>query len=605
MDHIPLPSDDLGHTVIKVPYLSGGRFPSHCPGYPDNLIKFRTYPDLVGVDYDLLQHDRLKNLSLEDSGPFVQAWLWFGLVHEALRARFPVIPASQVRQLEYLIETVDGHQHLTTSSLLKILSVENGGTRTSLCDPSNFVISIQIALIFINSALKTRYFREFFTARTKVHQIPEIFKVLLASQVLCYTFINVFGLRQAIAPEAAKEGQGSFQLLDYLLDHSGWCSRTIQVIPKDAVLRYHLSFYRRVPACPLTLAGGLGRHAQVDHDCQRWDETSIIPKHTHSQCYCPVIEANVSEIEDSIRQGRIALFRFRKEISAPRVLDLWTVDQREAGAYVAISHVRATGLGNKDSNALPFCQLSLIQSLVDNLDPTSPAGTPFWIDTLSLPRSKTLKKRVLQSTWEIFAHARHVLVLDPPLYQHNFCSPQEALIRIQYSFWKQRLWTLEEGFFAEKLVFRFANCLVSLDELVRGFKDQMASGAGNLVLLEIPASWPPTCELDENDLVRLVRNLADDISEWSRTLESGNDPHILANLQPADKHILRGILRLGFLAASKFQCLLRSDERRKITTVWQALAEVYRPRADKHTNQLHNLSRLLATLSSVNLEEIP
>lgn len=147
------------------------------------------------------------------------------------------------------------------------------------------------------------------------------------------------------------------------------------------------------------------------------------------------------------------------------------LDKPSTARFVAISHVRSVGLGNDRKNSLPFCQLTLIQVLVNHINPpqNEQTDTPFWIDTMALPTDFRRRKPMLSSLRRVFGTATAVLVLDPSLSTHCFRSAEEALIRIRYSLWKQRLWTIEEAFFARRLIFRFANRMVSLDELLTAF----------------------------------------------------------------------------------------------------------------------------------------
>jgi hypothetical protein len=324
-----------------------------------------------------------------------------------------------------------------------------------------------------------------------------------------------------------------------------------------------------------------------------------------------LVAASGSDIDAAAKDGKIVLFRFQNEEGRPRMLTLRAIDlgQEPSIPYVAISHVRSAGLMNGLAYSLPFCQLSLIQSLVDQLGRTDPAGTLFWLDSLSLPKDRQLRKTSLLSTWDIYGRASHVLVLDPPLYQHTFCSPQEALIRIRYSSWKRRLWTLEEGISAKVLVFRFANCMASLGDLLDQFEDESKCNTSKLQLLkkqEFPSTEISCYAFTNNRLRTVLKRFADDILSWSRSSE---DP--AARTPPIDcqgiyKLHVSKILRFGFLAASRFRYFVEDDEYQAIPAVCMSLVKVYGGAADQSGKEaldtkLDSVYRRLGKMISVNL----
>src|SRR5438046_415828 len=78
MDHLPLPIDDLAHLPVEVPFLCNERFT-----YDD--LGFLTYPRRAGVDIEQLRGEKLDLLALHNAAPFLQTWLWFGLLGETLQ----------------------------------------------------------------------------------------------------------------------------------------------------------------------------------------------------------------------------------------------------------------------------------------------------------------------------------------------------------------------------------------------------------------------------------------------------------------------------------------------------------------------------------------
>ncbi|KAK3360911.1 hypothetical protein B0T24DRAFT_692387 [Lasiosphaeria ovina] len=122
--------------------------------------------------------------------------------------------------------------------------------------------------------------------------------------------------------------------------------------------------------------------------------------------------------------------------------------------YVAFSHVWADGLGNDGKeNALPICQLSRLQAMVNDLyaeTHLSPDGeysssaapaSQCPHRQRSYPRSLAIRQMAL-----VYRQADRVLVLDSFVRVLPRTSGiVEKYMRIHLSAWHHRLWTLQEG----------------------------------------------------------------------------------------------------------------------------------------------------------------
>ncbi len=68
---------------------------------------------------------------------------------------------------------------------------------------------------------------------------------------------------------------------------------------------------------------------------------------------------------------------------------------------------------------------------------------------------------------ETYRNADAVLVIDSGIRSCSLSAPlEERLLHIISSGWMQRLWTLQEGLLARKLIFEFADGFATLDELI-------------------------------------------------------------------------------------------------------------------------------------------
>jgi len=86
MNHIPIPLvgpqfqifiDSLAHPQWQVPFLSSQRWTYDDQG-------FLTFPERAAVDTSQLLAKDCNHLLLEELAPFLQEWLWFGLLGETI-----------------------------------------------------------------------------------------------------------------------------------------------------------------------------------------------------------------------------------------------------------------------------------------------------------------------------------------------------------------------------------------------------------------------------------------------------------------------------------------------------------------------------------------
>lgn len=136
-------------------------------------------------------------------------------------------------------------------------------------------------------------------------------------------------------------------------------------------------------------------------------------------------------------------------------------------SYVAISHVWSDGKGNPDRNFLPLCQLQRLQDCTNALYPSDQHPVPFWMDTLCVPVGKRfwpVRNRALNRMKSTYKSAEKILVFDTSLeIVDSSVAPEEALIRIRYSPWSSRLWTMQEGRLGLNLYFQFRDKSISFD----------------------------------------------------------------------------------------------------------------------------------------------
>ncbi|KAI1198201.1 hypothetical protein F5X97DRAFT_300200 [Nemania serpens] len=414
--------------------------------------------------------------------------------------------------------------------------------------------------------------------------LKPIFLVLLSVQILGQTlFHSVMGLNRLMLNGHATLGNYSTQLVDLLLIRSGWCRLDFMHLPKDPIFRFYLAYLNQ-----RSCLHQRNRRESDGETCSNHSNiqgTTSAPKHTHRQCLCPFISAPTNNFSGTASSRHIGLYTYREHHPGSRGLDQQAAelyDMEHTAPYVAVSHVRSLGLGNDEENSLPHCQLSLLQALVNQVvhPCQESSNTLFWIDTLALPVDQKARKVAIRSIPLIFTRASAVLVLDPTLYEHVFVNAEEAMLRIRYSLWKSRLWTLEEGFYAQRLVFRFSNALISLEELLSRLQPTLISVAGRI------DKYPSTLDLIRNeDLERTLTRFASDIH---LAIELGSDD--------VDKEYLYRVLRAGYLLSRKFSLCVERNEWDFQREVIPKVFDVYGTQEHLDPNA-HSLSRRLATIS--------
>ena len=95
----------------------------------------------------------------------------------------------------------------------------------------------------------------------------------------------------------------------------------------------------------------------------------------------------------------------------------------------------------------------------------------FWIDTLCMPltyiQRPEMRLAFARSIKGISRSATQTVVVDP---DHSLLSsnsdPREIFMRVAYSSWSTRLWTLLEAMYARRLVFRLSDRSVESDALL-------------------------------------------------------------------------------------------------------------------------------------------
>ncbi|GME22954.1 hypothetical protein TRIVIDRAFT_227713 [Neofusicoccum parvum] len=193
---------------------------------------------------------------------------------------------------------------------------------------------------------------------------------------------------------------------------------------------------------------------------------------------------------------------------------------------------------------------------------TASDAPPFWIDVMCVPISGAYHSESIRRIRWVYAKAEKVLVLDPSLYTHHVGSCEEALIRIRYSLWKRRLWTLQEGVLAKQLCFKFWDEIVALDELLEQYESSCSFPLlqrQNFDALPINGYLPEILTLLDDD-IKTFKKLRRTVPELTEGI---------------DYEKLCRALRLGYLGTPRYRYFIEDDELAPMAEVLRTLAGVY------------------------------
>jgi hypothetical protein len=553
MDHLPLPVDKLAHSVLTVPYICNERF-----SYDDN--GFLSYPRRCGLDiWQLCQNDQI---DLDEWAPFLQAWLWFGLLGETISIGSRThVPQRIANYLSFVEWNQDATCFVVTKDLQKSIELAAEKNQAPLFNEfhrNRFDTCLAAASQASTDILSTPSCRARLAKATAFTELPVFYSVLLSVQILIETLsksrVLLFHAQPLSILASPDDHRPSTELVDILLKQSGWCPAQIPMLSKDIRVRYYLSYLHPYNS---------NEHQSCSKDeCRRHvlEEAEMRPLHTSAGCECSSVFIPDDDIIRIAEDGDIPLITFSESSDGQRRLGISRYSHGQSKAdplplFVAVTHVRQIGLGNTKSHSLPYCQLSSLQMIANELLSISDCPTPFWIDTACLPLRRDMKKQALRKIHRVYQSASKAIILDPSLFQSSVGSAQDALFRIRYSQWKGRLWTLQEGVLANELFVRFRNRTYNLEDLIQQYEK---SSQMLLVVSSI---------LQGIDNERLNSALA--------AFDQDIKTVVKARALDVDQHRIRTILRLGYLASPLYRYFREDWETEGCILVVRALLNVY------------------------------
>ncbi|KAG0040836.1 hypothetical protein BGZ83_002419, partial [Gryganskiella cystojenkinii] len=155
--------------------------------------------------------------------------------------------------------------------------------------------------------------------------------------------------------------------------------------------------------------------------------------HMAEGCGCPAIHFK------PIESPKLVLFdTMKQELVVPE----------SKTTYIAVSHIWLQGIFGQERGTCRKCSLDYLTMACRSI------GARFvWIDNLCMPTSKNLRDEVVRQLPDIYLHANATLVVDVGLRSTAARTVLDLSLAILLSDWSSRIWTLQEGVLASKLLF--------------------------------------------------------------------------------------------------------------------------------------------------------
>ena len=434
------------------------------------LVPFLLYPEHAGYTFLTRSPLSVNPQVLANESPtadFVLTWIFCAFLREVLGVTLEQLTGENLYRHEDFVQTL-GHPTkvvLTTSKLNVLLKRWSDLIQSSVSSAAvqyhHLANCSRLAIGPILTSVASKLDRN-------------------TNQVLCSTFgvVSQFINHVFNDQEYAQNLKCIAPLTGLFWDkwdlksmkHLGWCPAQADSLWKSH-LAFNVFFYlekldRRQD--PLRK----DRHLNCSHsDCYAL-KAPAKSQHRDNLCDCAEIaveEEDWRKLLQILQSNSIPLLRLNRNGGN---IKMEVVRKDSQSKYVALSHVWADGLGNREQNTLQKCQVEYLFSRLRDLQMS--AQTPdqdvlLWIDTLCCPlKPLTLKVQALALMQETYKDAEHVLVFDSALENtdHTSLDYLEILARVLTSDWMRRLWTLQEAFLAQNLWVQFSREAINIDQLL-------------------------------------------------------------------------------------------------------------------------------------------
>lgn len=452
MDHV-LSHDELEEYrefVPEIPWLGYDHKPSTVVGAFDDYALQRGWSEHELTD---LKEGRLEGLPQHSLKAFLQSWFSIGLWEAAL--------GKSLAKDAFIVST-HNKRRFTSEPLKRIISdLETQFKGASKEDRTNtetlerFKRVLQAASLWNRMLSEPRLFvspNADFCDQRYHHSVMRLFTLL--GVTLQYTV-------QHLARWVSGNHQDQLQyqwFLTHELQESrrrrmaqrGWCPYIISML---SPLNQMVAEYAAIVGPPSTYfdhrscsAAGCSRH--------NVDETTYRPLHIQADCQCPFVRPSLDQIAEILDKGQIPVMDCSQISKSEAGQDIQVVAyEANKSPFTAVSHVWSGGFGSVAEKGLPQCTIDRLCQYIE----ANGGSKLVWIDSLSIPRDKRLRRLSIHSINRVFSLANATLMLDPELMRSpsSRMSTRRLLLWITTSAWMQRMWTLPEGRLSHRVYIAF------------------------------------------------------------------------------------------------------------------------------------------------------
>ena len=454
MDHLPLPQDPI-LPLTDIPYLCTEQYDASIPflDYPRHKDKPWMTPNVGEQPYE--QREKFHPTPPSELEPFLQSWLFFGLLTELLGSFFDhdsfVSKSKKNTSLTIVSTTV---LQSSTEKWISCVKIKENTVQKALYEHACHCIELTWKVL--------RAVGPDFDHRVKF-SIAAVAEFLASAVEKAYrgTFLRMFLCRRPFAKGFYTED------IKAKMRDANWCpSDIVRLVDKfESIQLLHFFSRMKRPVGRVHHRDCTEKHCVayrgnlLDYKTRHCDDCND----TRSCREISIDHQTVMEIL-TLQEGALPLLQIPRNVKPQDISSVQICQSTKDIPHVALSHVWADGLGNAFANSLPQCQLARVGNLVGMI--TECAETPlFWLDTLCCPVGPPEAKDLALSKMRLtYTGASKVLVLDSSLccYDSNDMSIAERAARILTSGWMRRLWTLQEAALASDLWFQFKDKPISL-----------------------------------------------------------------------------------------------------------------------------------------------
>ncbi|OAG02760.1 uncharacterized protein CC84DRAFT_1207606 [Paraphaeosphaeria sporulosa] len=415
---------------------------------------------------------------------FLQQWLFFGLLRTVLQDR-------SFKESDFT--TTPGNTSRTVHTKFLNRYLETWGEEASVPNHETTMWMIKAQLALDKAREVVSKFSWDWSIRnnkedndTRYPYIDQ--KLALSLMVLGETLSNVkcqiverYGFTIRGWHGDANEGWGIPSIAVTTMIDMGWCERTVYVL--TCQLKSHATALLAAWNSFRTINPSQGRnrilnpfgHSECNkHKCifksiQGSDKEKYKTQHRPgcNEDGCPMIGPEPFDVAKIIDMGQLPILRY--EDGGGNRSTVHVRAYKPEFTYATISHVWSDGYGNRDASELPKCQLDFISRVVRDSPYNRESPPFFWIDTLAIPHRDKYpeqRKKAVQRIDEIYRNSKFTIVLELGLDQISTGNHyHEIAMRILVSGWMRRLWTLQEAYLSKKILFRFSDKLMDLDDI--------------------------------------------------------------------------------------------------------------------------------------------